>query len=191
MKEQESIRTPLHLFPKAHNPLEAPKVYNPQNLSTIFPVTTRPTISAQPPQLLPSLQPLLPRASPHLNHWHEVTEEAAEDPILHQEDGEGERQKGETHDELAHCDVHKVSVGWVPVQAAAQNVGDHSCVAHRSTHHQKAVEEDVERVDVGERVAEVRLRQIHRLVREGLKVVDDLCQHFVRDAADISTSLTR
>lgn len=130
-------------------------------------------------------------APAHLNHGDEVAEEAAEDPVLHEEDGEREGQQREAHHKLTHGDVHEVGVGGVPVEAAAEDVGDHGGIARHAAHHEEAVEEDEERVHVGEGGAEVRPSQVHRLVGEGLKVVDNLRQELVGDAADVSSSFDR
>lgn len=133
----------------------------------------------------------LPPPSTHLNHGDEVAEEAAEDPVLYEEDGEGERQQREAHNELTNGNVHKVCVGGVSVQAATKDVDNHGSIAYRTAQHEEGIQDDVKRVHGGEGGAEVRLSQVNRLVWEGLKVVNDLCQHLVGDAADVGTFYAR
>ena len=96
-----------------------------------------------------------------LQHGQEEADEGAEEPVLDQEVGQSDGQAEDALDEVGQGQVAHQEERLVVVEAASDDDEEHGGVAGHPDHPDGGVEEDEERVDVVEGVADVGLGEVH------------------------------
>lgn len=104
------------------------------------------------------------REPTHLHHGKEVAEEAAEDPVLDEQDHEGDGQDQDALDDIAECEIDEVAVRLILVEPITEDGVDHETVGEQADRDDERVQEHEQRVEGGERVAELRFTEVEGVV---------------------------